>query len=479
MAGEKLAELYLEIRAKGDINKTLDDLHARIQSTNKLMTGFEGNAQNLFFFKLRDAAKEATFAIKVAEAALQHTGTAAGQKELKNLYGLEGKKSLLGQKQSLAEMKTQAAYQASPEGREFLKQQLTVQKEVQKFKAGQEWQKLVSEQGRFGANLISLKDKIGDFSRSSAIGLAAATAGIAGLVAAASPETFQTFTGSIHLLSASVGQIFVPMMINVSGWLQRVAFWFHGLSGETKSNIASLALWGVGGLAAVAAGGLLIRTLAAVSIGMYSTTFATAMQSLANHGLAGSFNVAAAAAGRLLTILAGVARILALPVAITAVAAGAMHLVHNVTGANPPSAVEAGNNLLLGAIGNDNPAAHRPGASQREQMLARQYGPNWRDHLPANDPLLVGPNAAPRPPGAQAAGAGAGGNGVLLGGSFQSQSSSIEGLWKRLQQGAASISPLEAQTQQWQTEMLTLVRGIANGQGNPPPAPGGNDSLLE
>lgn len=103
------------------------------------------------------------------------------------------------------------------------------------------------------------------------IGTAAAVAqaGILGLVAAASPDAFGTFTKSLQILSGEIGLAFIPGVVKVSGLLQDAARWFRGLDRETKQNIATWATWGVGitvaGFALVKIGGMLATVVSGLA----------------------------------------------------------------------------------------------------------------------------------------------------------------------------------------------------------------------
>lgn len=78
-----------------------------------------------------------------------------------------------------------------------------------------------------------------------------AIAGMTGLVGAASPDAFTTFTMSLRLLAASIGVALLPAFVEIIRWIQRAARWFMSLDDETKRLIGTVALW-VAGLSAAA-----------------------------------------------------------------------------------------------------------------------------------------------------------------------------------------------------------------------------------
>jgi hypothetical protein len=62
------------------------------------------------------------------------------------------------------------------------------------------------------------------------------------LAAAASPVAINTFTGSLQILAASIGQAFVPMLMKTSFLIQDLADWFQNLSKEQAEHITR---WGM------------------------------------------------------------------------------------------------------------------------------------------------------------------------------------------------------------------------------------------
>lgn len=92
----------------------------------------------------------------------------------------------------------------------------------------------------------------------------AATSGMAlGAVAAGSMDTFKTFTGSLRLVSGEIGQLFIPAVVKVSGYLQGMADWIKGWSEATKTGVGSLAAFGIGLVGAVHAFKFLVNTFTA------------------------------------------------------------------------------------------------------------------------------------------------------------------------------------------------------------------------
>lgn len=69
--------------------------------------------------------------------------------------------------------------------------------------------------------------------------LAPAQNAIMGLVSAASPQAFNTFNGSVKLLSATMGTALVPQVMQASKWIQDLAQYIKQMDPETKKQIAS------------------------------------------------------------------------------------------------------------------------------------------------------------------------------------------------------------------------------------------------
>ncbi len=122
------------------------------------------------------------------------------------------------------------------------------------------------------------KTKIGEIgkllksiSTEAKIGFAAGTGGILGSVAAASPESFNTFTGSMKLAAGAIGMIFIPALTEVSRWLQNAANYIRGLSDESKALIAKWSILGLEILGSI----IVIKKVAEVMGGLHSvmTTF--------------------------------------------------------------------------------------------------------------------------------------------------------------------------------------------------------------
>ena len=94
---------------------------------------------------------------------------------------------------------------------------------------------------------------------------APAQQGMLGLAAAASPQAFNTFQGSLRILSATIGKEFVPYVIEASRWVQRVATYIREMDPETKKQIASWAATAVAVMGAVKAMSLLEGVMGTIS----------------------------------------------------------------------------------------------------------------------------------------------------------------------------------------------------------------------
>ncbi len=337
---------------------------------------------------------------------------------------------------------------------------------LEQSKAAASWAKLVAEQGRSGAMLTTIGNKLktikgnlDGFGNAPIIGFAAATASITALAAAASPATWQTFTGSWTLLSATIGTIFVPHMIEAARWIQTAARWFRELDPAIKSNIAG---WAIAGVAATGFVVILSKMLGVVLM------LGSAFRML---GLAGLFlnPVGAALGGAALG---------------AGVAIGAGALADQVS---PASSYRARDVAISRAPIPGNPDMHRS-PELFTALMNRIFFTNplsniatgyrevhnqpSRSQVPGARELRPGEMGPPRPETSRPAGGGAGGGGwwrnamqpdaLMLGNNFQSQTYGIEEQGRRIQQQAASMSPLESAIERERSQQLnTLVNGVS------------------
>jgi len=66
-----------------------------------------------------------------------------------------------------------------------------------------------------------------------------------GFAQAASPQAFNTFQGSLRILSATIGQAFIPQVIQASKWIQDLARYIANIDPETKKQIGTWVGYGV------------------------------------------------------------------------------------------------------------------------------------------------------------------------------------------------------------------------------------------
>lgn len=144
---------------------------------------------------------------------------------------------------------------------------------IQRQKAErEEWNRLVAEKGKVGAYLYKAQEKIADMSAvshslpgSSMVGMGVGALGFGAMLHNASPEGFNTLTGSFQLLSGEIGQVFLPMVMDVARQIQQLTWWFRSLSKEQKDNIAYWGKWVIGIGAGAAALVVLVNGLLAVT----------------------------------------------------------------------------------------------------------------------------------------------------------------------------------------------------------------------
>lgn len=148
--------------------------------------------------------------------------------------------------QAVALEKARAKFAASPEGAKVIREQIKLQKELTAAKKAT----LAAEKAAVGpqakeADPEQRQRDLKRFRSTMGYSFAAGTAGLTGLSAAASPAAFATLTGSIEMLSISIGQGLIPYLLDMSLYLQRTSRWIDTLSPSTKDWAAKLALTGV------------------------------------------------------------------------------------------------------------------------------------------------------------------------------------------------------------------------------------------
>ncbi len=104
---------------------------------------------------------------------------------------------------------------------------------------------MVAEHGKLSAALSTVHDKLKGIGAAAGAAYFAMDAAILGVVAAASPDVFQTFTGSLKLLSAEIGTIFLPLVIQTAYWIQQASHYVRELTPETREQVLTWAKWGL------------------------------------------------------------------------------------------------------------------------------------------------------------------------------------------------------------------------------------------
>lgn len=108
----------------------------------------------------------------------------------------------------------------------------------------------VYNQERFGRRIggfMNFSDGLRDYGVGTMSGraFAAGTAGILGTLAAGSPASTNTLTGSLQLLTGEIGQSFIPQVVQMSSALQGAYRWIRDMDDGTKRTIATTGAWGV------------------------------------------------------------------------------------------------------------------------------------------------------------------------------------------------------------------------------------------
>jgi hypothetical protein len=128
--------------------------------------------------------------------------------------------------------------------------------------------------GKFRFRLDEITKRMDGLNKVATTVFVAGSAAVAGFVAAASPDAFNTLTLSFKLLSAEIGGAFIPYVAQAVVWIQKAAYWVHNLSDEQKDNYAKWILWGLGISGATMIVLKFIATLPALIEGFRSVGFA-------------------------------------------------------------------------------------------------------------------------------------------------------------------------------------------------------------
>lgn len=96
--------------------------------------------------------------------------------------------------------------------------------------------------------------------------------GILAMVQAASPQAFNTLSGSFRLLSMSIGSAFIPQVVEASKLIQQLASYIRSIDPELKKQIAMWVGYGVAVLGAAVAFSKLLGFLALISANPVTAT---------------------------------------------------------------------------------------------------------------------------------------------------------------------------------------------------------------
>ncbi|MDE2010247.1 MAG: hypothetical protein KGJ09_09260 [Candidatus Omnitrophica bacterium] len=126
-----------------------------------------------------------------------------------------------------------------------LRDEMNLRKELARNERMERRVGLGVEYGPIGGKLVELSDKFETFGKRSTMAFVAANAAILGMVRAASPDAFNTLSGSIALLAGEIGISFIPQIVRASGLLQRAKYIVQGMDDGTKDSIVKWTMYGV------------------------------------------------------------------------------------------------------------------------------------------------------------------------------------------------------------------------------------------
>lgn len=132
------------------------------------------------------------------------------------------------------------------------------------------------------------------------------TAAITGLVASGAPQAIETLTGSFRLLSGELGAGFLPIIVKVSTWLQKMAAIVRDMDDETKEGYAKWIAYGVAIAGILMVLGKVITTVKTLWMAYEGLKVAIASATTAQLAFGASLTVAALAAADLAVNIAKV-----------------------------------------------------------------------------------------------------------------------------------------------------------------------------
>src|SRR5579859_2613930 len=133
-----------------------------------------------------------------------------------------------------------------------VKQSAELNKQMERLQKLAHFKELTATKGMLGGTFAYIGERVTGLKKSiqglagiAGRTFAAGTGLVTGTVAAASPQAFSTFTGSLKLLAASVGTILLPILAQASYWIQKIAFHIRNLDQDTKDSIGNWVKWGL------------------------------------------------------------------------------------------------------------------------------------------------------------------------------------------------------------------------------------------
>lgn len=285
---------WVDLRLRGDLEKQLSQQRAQLEAATRNPVNAAGpnraaldealRIQDVREQSLKGLGEEIT-QLRAREALLSSPqGTALYQQRLKlsqqvaqleaaaaakpqTTAAEQAAQSLFKEKEALKQdvalIQARNKYYASPSGQRYLQEQVRLEKE--KAKAMQEGQRQQTRATNpLGIDFSQLKADLASLGQSMSMAFAAGTAGMMGLIGAASPSHFATVIGGFQLLSSAIGRDLLPYVTALNERLWAAREYWLGLSEVTRGFIARLAVAGVslaGTIATLYAAGAVLSKL--------------------------------------------------------------------------------------------------------------------------------------------------------------------------------------------------------------------------
>lgn len=271
----RLAELFVDIVARDKTGATFQNIKNAAQQLTVGMSAAGRTAHSAMIAGMSSAGIQASSAVKARQQEIESLEQARGMRrsvalreELQLIQDIGGRRKL-----SLDAGGT-------PQG-------IALASQMHRMDEIAAWRRSIIEQGRFAGNLHEIGKRLEPLRMLAGMSLLGGGFGLAGLASAASPQIWDTLTGSVKLLASEIGRGLLPNVVELIRWIQSLTVWYRSLDESTKRFVGGTIFWTtvIGG--AATAIGLMTHAIYLASLGLHRLAVAAGMASAAQ-GAAGT-----------------------------------------------------------------------------------------------------------------------------------------------------------------------------------------------